>query len=233
MKRLLLIVAGAISGIFALLIFLSWPKPERLPTPAPPAVTAAAPVALPRSGSAAVQTSGKSIAAAPVVDDKRHAASTPPPALPSALLIPVDGIRPSQLTDTYDQARGSERRHQALDILAPKGTKVFAMADGRLVKLFNSKPGGLTVYQFDTTEQFAYYYAHLDRYADGLTEGMLLKRGDLIGFVGSTGNADPSAPHLHLAIFVLTPEKQWWKGEPINPYPLLQNVFPALPVPGI
>lgn len=139
------------------------------------------------------------------------------------LLIPVVGIKPSQLMDTFDQARGKERRHEALDILAPKGTQVVAVADGKVVKLFNSKPGGLTVYQFDVTERFAYYYAHLDHYASGVAEGTYLKRGDLVGYVGNTGNADPAAPHLHFAIFTLTPEKQWWKGTPLNPYPLLRE----------
>jgi murein DD-endopeptidase MepM/ murein hydrolase activator NlpD len=105
--------------------------------------------------------------------------------------------------------------------MAPKGTKVVAAADGKIVKLFTSKPGGLTVYQFDPTEKYAYYYAHLDRYADGLKEGAEFKRGDLIGYVGTTGNADPNAPHLHFAVFELTPEKQWWKGTPVDPYPLL------------
>jgi murein DD-endopeptidase MepM/ murein hydrolase activator NlpD len=137
------------------------------------------------------------------------------------LLIPVAGISASQLNDTFNQARGAERRHEALDIPAPKGTQVLAVADGKIVKLFDSKPGGLTVYQFDTSEKFAYYYAHLDRYAAGIKEGTTLKRGDLIGYVGTTGNADPATPHLHFAIFALSPDKQWWKGSPINPYPLL------------
>ena len=93
-----------------------------------------------------------------------------------------------------------------------------AVEDGHIQKLFTSKAGGLTIYQFDPTGTFTYYYAHLDRYADGLGEGQLVKRGDVIGYVGSTGNASPDAPHLHFAIFRLGPEKQWWKGEPINPY---------------
>ena len=94
--------------------------------------------------------------------------------------------------------------------------------DGKLVKLFNSKPGGLTVYQFDPSSRLTYYYAHLDRYADGIREGMPLRRGELIGYVGSTGNASPEAPHLHFAVFVLGPEKQWWRGEPLNPYSALR-----------
>lgn len=150
-------------------------------------------------------------------------ASVPLAAVPAAdqLLIPVEGIPASALKDTFNDARGAERRHEAIDILAPKGTQVFAVADGKIAKLFNSKPGGLTVYQFDTTEKFAYYYAHLDQYAANVKEGMTLKRGDLVGYVGSSGNADPTAPHLHFAIFELGPEKQWWKGSPINPYPLM------------
>ena len=142
---------------------------------------------------------------------------------PGKLMIPVEGIKQAQLVDTYDQARGTERHHEALDIMAPKGTKVYAVADGKLVKLFNSKPGGLTVYQFDPTEKYAYYYAHLDRYADNLKEGAELKRGDLIGYVGVTGNSNPNGPHLHFAVFELTPAKQWWKGTPLNPYPLLAD----------
>jgi murein DD-endopeptidase MepM/ murein hydrolase activator NlpD len=144
-----------------------------------------------------------------------------PPAAPGKLLIPVEGIRAADLSDTFGQARGSERRHEALDIMAPKGTRVLAAGDGKVVKLFTSKPGGLTVYQFDPGEKYAYYYAHLDRYAPGLKEGAQLKRGDLVGFVGTTGNANPDGPHLHFAVVELTPEKQWWKGTPVNPYPLL------------
>jgi murein DD-endopeptidase MepM/ murein hydrolase activator NlpD len=140
---------------------------------------------------------------------------------PGKLMVPVDGMRLAGIKDTFDQPRGTERHHEALDIMAPKGTKVIAAADGKVVKLFTSKPGGLTIYQFDPTEKYAYYYAHLDRYADGLQEGAEIKRGDLIGYVGVTGNSDPNAPHLHFAVFELTPEKQWWKGTPVNPYPLL------------
>ncbi|HEV2007337.1 MAG TPA: M23 family metallopeptidase [Burkholderiales bacterium] len=136
-------------------------------------------------------------------------------------MIPVSGIKASQLSDTFAQARGGGRAHDAIDIPAPRGTPVFAVDDGKVVKLFNSKPGGLTVYQFDPSEKFAYYYAHLDSYAPGLAEGQQLKRGELVGYVGSTGNANPAAPHLHFAIFVLGPEKRWWQGTAINPYPFL------------
>lgn len=174
----------------------------------------------------------------PSVDAAAVAVQNPPAAMPGVvaappvqnnvklaekLLIPVAGIKAGQLRDTFDQIRGPERRHEAIDIMAPTGTKVFAVADGKVVKLFNSKQGGLTAYQFDATEKYAFYYAHLDQYAPGFSEGSMLKRGDLIGYVGYTGNANPSAPHLHFAIFELGPEKQWWKGAPINPFPLFQD----------
>jgi len=139
------------------------------------------------------------------------------------LLVPVQGIRLANLSNTYDQPRGNQRQHEALDIMAPKGTPVLAASDGKVAKLFTSKPGGTTLYQFDPLEKYAYYYAHLDRYADGIKEGMDLKRGDVIGYVGVTGNSDPNAPHLHFAVFELTPEKQWWKGTPLNPFPLMSD----------
>lgn len=138
------------------------------------------------------------------------------------LLIPVKGIDRKALRDNFDEYRG-KRRHEALDIMAPRGTPVLAVGDGKVVKLFKSVPGGLTLYQFDTDERFAYYYAHLDRYADGLKEGVTLKRGEILGYVGSTGNAPPNAPHLHFTIIKLDPDKRWWKGSPINPYPYLAS----------
>ncbi|MEP6825369.1 MAG: M23 family metallopeptidase [Ramlibacter sp.] len=142
-----------------------------------------------------------------------------------SLLIPVEGVAAQALQDTYVQGRG-ERIHEAIDIMAAHGTRVVAVDDGRLVKLFNSVPGGLTAYQFDPQGNLAYYYAHLDRYAEGLKEGMTLRRGDLIGYVGSTGNAAAGAPHLHFAVFRLGPERQWWKGQPLNPYAALRKAGP-------
>lgn len=136
------------------------------------------------------------------------------------LLIPVLGVTAGQLTDMFADSRGG-RSHGAIDIMAARGTTVQAVEDGRVVKLFKSVPGGLTVYQFDPTERYAFYYAHLDRYASDLVEGRILKRGDVIGYVGSTGNASSNAPHLHFAIHVLGPEKRWWEGTAINPYPFL------------
>jgi murein DD-endopeptidase MepM/ murein hydrolase activator NlpD len=138
-----------------------------------------------------------------------------------ALLLPVQGVQASKLVDTFTQSRGAGRVHDAIDIMAARGTPVLAVADGRVAKLFTSKPGGLTVYQFDREEKLAYYYAHLDHYAPNLAEGQQLKRGEVLGYVGSTGNASPEAPHLHFAVFVLGPEKHWWQGTAVNPYPLL------------
>lgn len=139
------------------------------------------------------------------------------------LIVPVEGIPAASLMDMYEEKRGGQRKHEAIDIVAPKGTRVLAVDDGVVAKLFTSVPGGLTLYQFDREGKLAYYYAHLDRYAEGLKEGMALKRGDTVGYVGITGNAPPGTPHLHFAVFRLGPEKQWWKGEPVNPYPALRN----------
>jgi murein DD-endopeptidase MepM/ murein hydrolase activator NlpD len=139
------------------------------------------------------------------------------------LKIPVEGADEDDLRDTFADARGSGRAHEALDIMAPRNTPVLAADDGVIAKLFNSQGGGgITIYQFDPTETYCYYYAHLDRYASGLKEGQRVRRGDVIAYVGSTGNASPDAPHLHFAIFRLGLERQWWKGEPINPYPVLK-----------
>lgn len=137
------------------------------------------------------------------------------------LLIPVDGVTRKQLRDNFDETRGSKRRHDALDIMAPRGTPVYAVDDGRVAKLFKSAAGGLTIYQFDPGQQHAYYYAHLDAYAKGLVEGMTVNRGDVVGYVGSTGNAPAHAPHLHFTIFRLGPDRKWWKGTAVNPYPYL------------
>lgn len=139
------------------------------------------------------------------------------------LVMPVVGARSIDLRDNFEETRGS-RRHEAIDILAPRGTPVVAVDEGRVAKLFNSKQGGLTVYQFDRDETHAYYYAHLDRYAEGLKEAAYLRRGDPVGSVGTSGNAPPDTPHLHFAIFELGPEKRWWEGKPVNPYPFLMKV---------
>jgi murein DD-endopeptidase MepM/ murein hydrolase activator NlpD len=135
------------------------------------------------------------------------------------LLLPVPSADARRLRDDFADPR-SGHSHEALDILAPRGSPVVAVDDGVVQKLFTSVRGGLTVYQFDPEGTYCYYYAHLDRYAPGLREGLTLKKGDRIGDVGTTGNAPPDTPHLHFAIFKMGPEKQWWKGAALNPYPL-------------
>jgi murein DD-endopeptidase MepM/ murein hydrolase activator NlpD len=139
------------------------------------------------------------------------------------LLLPVQGIRPEALQDTFTDARGGgARSHEALDIAAPRNTPILAVEDGKVAKLFTSKLGGLTIYQFDPSTTYAYYYAHLERYADGLKEGDPVRRGQVLGYVGTSGDAPPDAPHLHFAILRLTPEKHWWQGTALNPYPILR-----------
>ena len=138
------------------------------------------------------------------------------------LIVPIAGIPRSSLRDTFDERRGGGR-HEAIDIAAPHGTPVVAVGDGRIVKLFESAPGGHTIYQFDRDEVFAYYYAHLEGYAPGLQAGMPVKRGDVLGYVGATGNAVYGAPHLHFAIFRLGRERVWWQGTPMNPHAFLND----------
>lgn len=136
--------------------------------------------------------------------------------------MPLAGIDPDKLTSNFSQTRAGHA-HEALDLMAPRGTPVMAVVEGNVAKLFTSKEGGLTVYQFDNAGVWCYYYAHLDHYVAGLKEGMLLRRGQVLGYVGSTGNASPDAPHLHFAVFRLGPEKQWWKGTAVDPLPILQG----------
>jgi murein DD-endopeptidase MepM/ murein hydrolase activator NlpD len=143
-------------------------------------------------------------------------------ALPQ-LQVPIAGVSADSLKGTFSENRDG-RAHEALDIMARRGTSVMAAAEGNVVKLFNSKQGGLTVYQFDDSQTYCYYYAHLDRYAPGLREGMLLRPGNVLGYVGSSGNASPKSPHLHFAVFRLGPEKKWWAGTAIDPLPLLRGV---------
>ncbi|AOD16065.1 peptidoglycan DD-metalloendopeptidase family protein [Xanthomonas fragariae] len=180
------------------------------PAPAP---AVAASVAAPATDAAPINTS---------------VATTPAPSADTAvsetgLLIPVQGISNSQLQDTFTDARSEGRVHDAIDILAPTGTPVVAVTDGTVEKLFTSERGGLTLYQFDPNGTYCYYYAHLESYADGLAEKQSIKRGQIIGYVGSTGDANPAAPHLHFEIHRLGPEKHWWKGDVLNPYPVLHG----------
>ena len=140
---------------------------------------------------------------------------------PSGLAIPVVGVKADALADTYDAARGAGRRHDAIDIMSAEGTPVIAAADGTIEKLFNSVRGGITIYVRSPDQKWEYYYAHLSAYAPGLAEGQQVKRGQVIGRVGHTGDASAAGPHLHFAINSMRPSDRWWNGTPINPYPLL------------
>ncbi len=160
---------------------------------------------------------------------ERRADPTASPLPPSAdhlkgraLVMPVEGIRPEQLVDSFSDKRSGTRAHEAIDILAPRNTPVKAVEDGTIARLFYSKAGGTTIYQFDPSEQFCYYYAHLERYADGLQEGTKVRKGQVLGYVGTSGNAPKDTPHLHFAVFRLTASKHWWEGTPIDPYPALR-----------
>jgi murein DD-endopeptidase MepM/ murein hydrolase activator NlpD len=169
-------------------------------------------------------------AAEPTVSPARPEPSPPAPAATASdleilrgrrLLVPVRGVDAADLADDFADERSGGRRHHAIDILAPRDTPVVAVDDGRIEKLFESEFGGLTVYQFDPTGTFCYSYAHLERYPRGLVEGGAVRRGDTVGFVGTSGNAPRNTPHLHFAIYRLGPERRWWEGEPINPYLVL------------
>jgi murein DD-endopeptidase MepM/ murein hydrolase activator NlpD len=183
----------------------------------------------------------KGVEVKPSLKETPPAVSPPPPAMsapaPSApvmsanvteelrsrsLTLPVQGIKKDDLRDTFDEMRGGSRRHEAMDILAPRNTPVFAVEDGKIARLFLSDAGGITIYQYDPTETYVYYYAHLERYAEGLKEGDSVKRGQVIGYVGTTGNAPRDTPHLHFAIFKMTDDKRWWQGTPIDPYSVLR-----------
>lgn len=138
------------------------------------------------------------------------------------LIIPVEGVLPAALTDTFTQARGSGARpHDAIDIMAPRGSAVIAATDGRIEKLFWSEAGGRTLYLRSPDRRTLYYYAHLDGYAPGVREGLAVRRGQRTARVGSSGNADPAGPHLHFAVHAIAPGEPWHGGRPVNPYPLL------------
>jgi murein DD-endopeptidase MepM/ murein hydrolase activator NlpD len=194
------------------------------------------------SGAAAVaepliQAAPRKVEVKPTKKEEPAPVAPPPPAAtttPAATLtaiddlrnrqltLPVQGIKREELRDTFNEARGSSRKHEALDVLAPRNTPVLAVEDGKVARLFLSDAGGITIYQFDPTETYCYYYAHLERYAEGLKEGAPIKRGQVIGYVGTTGNAPRDTPHLHFAIFKMTDEKRWWQGTALDPYSVLK-----------
>jgi murein DD-endopeptidase MepM/ murein hydrolase activator NlpD len=220
----LLVVAAACGASLTLALVVRSCERERPPLVAAPAPAADAPRAGPPAVGPVPDSEPRARADRLEADATTVAPSPASPVLPAVddlrsrlLTLPVEGVTPAQLQPSFEQARGA-RRHEAIDILAPAGTPVFAVEGGRIAKLFVSDRGGLTIYQFDPLERYAYYYAHLSRYASGLQEGQPVARGDVIGYVGVSGNAPPDAPHLHFAIFELGPEKRWWEGTPIDPF---------------
>jgi murein DD-endopeptidase MepM/ murein hydrolase activator NlpD len=203
------------------------PRPDSTAPPAALPAPPPAPVPAPSPSKAILDALRSDTLVAPAdAADTMEVAPTPAELaeLSAALTIPVQGIHASELLDTFDAARGdtaSPRRHDALDIPAPRGTPVLSAADGRLLRLFTSAAGGLMIYAADPSEHFVLLYAHLDRYATGLREGMPLRRGQVIGYVGTTGNAPPNVPHLHFGISRTKDVKEWWTGRAIDPKPLL------------
>jgi murein DD-endopeptidase MepM/ murein hydrolase activator NlpD len=242
--RVLLLAASILLGVAALVWYLTSRSRHATPvTPitTPPATSelsnpagsagdiaasaSATPSAMPQS------TPDASPSATPSSTPATTPTSSPAPVAPGdhasnsanagELLIPVAGIRPEQLQDTYTQSRSAGRTHNSIDIMAARNTPVLAAADGQIIKLFQSERGGITLYQLGTDNRTVYYYAHLERYADGITENRFARRGEIIGYVGDSGNAGRDNCHLHFSIWLVTDPKRFWDGENINPYPLL------------
>ncbi len=140
-----------------------------------------------------------------------------------ALLIPVEGIEGSQLQNDFQDPRSGNRTHQALDILAPRGQPVLAVEDGVILRLSNGARSGLAIHQWGPKKRYIYFYAHLEAFAEGLQKGNTVRRGQVLGYVGTTGNAPPDTPHLHFAIRRVLEPRTWWRGEMINPYPVLRE----------
>ena len=164
-----------------------------------------------------------SITPSPDPNPTIYVSPTPVSAQPGKLLIPVVGIGPDQLLDTFTASRSEGRTHDAIDIMAPAGTPVVAVADGEIVKFHDSEAGGITIYQISADKRFFFYYAHLQSRAHGITEGQFAKQGSIIGYVGDTGNAGPGNTHLHFSINAVTDPKRFWDGVSVNPYPILKG----------
>jgi murein DD-endopeptidase MepM/ murein hydrolase activator NlpD len=142
------------------------------------------------------------------------------------LQVPVEGVKADELRASFNDRRGPGREHEAIDILAPRHTPVLAVEDGSIARLFESRAGGLTVYQFDPSGEYVYYYAHLEGYAAGLRESDPVKRGQVLGYVGTSGNAPKDVPHLHFAIARVADARRWWGGEPVDPFEALRPIGP-------
>lgn len=225
-RAVILLVFGM---VFTFVIWLS------LHVQRPSPVDSVAPLQSSPTPAATIQTAlPSSPAPTPTVGATPPAAATPsvmatprasitPDVAPGSLVIPVIGVLPEQLRDTFDEARSEGRTHNAIDIMAACGTPVVAAIDGKILRLFQSERGGITIYQMGPDNKTVYYYAHLSRYAEGLAVGQSVKQGRLLAYVGDTGNAGAGNCHLHFAIWTVTNPKRYWDGEQINPYPLLRR----------
>lgn len=139
-----------------------------------------------------------------------------------SLMVPVEGVSPRELRDSFNDARDGGRTHRATDILAPRGTPVVATIDGEVLRLRQNSAGGITAYLVDSERRYLYYYAHLDHYSDRITEGLKVEQGFLIGYVGTSGNAPPDTPHLHFQVMRLSPgQRDWWNGTPVDVRPFI------------
>jgi|GEM_PF-347068 len=251
------LTAGLITAT-ALLAALLWmltpryapgPLPRNAPRLPPPETTGAGGPSIRDPREARLPFSPDSVASktlSPAVRrgqpaDSSGFAMSPTPGIPFTpadldtlrLMIPVAGIGPDDLADTYDDARSDERSHHAIDIMAAHGAPVLAAADGRILRLFTSEPGGITIYQLSADGRRVYYYAHLDRYAEGIAEGDAVRTGDVIAYVGDTGNAGAGNYHLHFAVWMVTEPSRYWDGLTINPYPVLMRSAGKTPAPGV
>lgn len=211
MRQVFAFALGWIFGSIALLLFLN-SRGRLVPPAGPPATTSS------------IASAGETEPPGMTRETSRV------DAIPSDLLardemvaIPVRGIDAADLRGSFGDARSEGRRHNAIDIRAPLGTPVLSATDGTVRKLFTSRAGGLTIYVFDKRNRYVYYYAHLARYADGLIEGKKVRQGEIIGYVGATGNAAAAGPHLHFAIEKLPRTLEWSKGSAIDPYPVLMS----------
>jgi len=217
----------ALTIILVLAIFLVWLSRRRgyqnIVTFSPAPVIGPSPLINSSASPSAPPNAEMPPAATPSAEANATQSSPTPLVQTSDLIIPVAGVRADQLLDTFSAARGEGRVHDAIDIPAPKGTPVLAVAGGKILRLFQSNAGGTTIYQVSNDQKFIYYYAHLDRYADGLNEGHIVTQGETIAYVGDTGNAGAGNYHLHFSIAITSDPKRWWEGVNINPYPLLRK----------
>ena len=218
-RRILVITYFIVLHIVAVYFVIDRSWAEYGPVAKPP--TTADPAASPTDGppSSPARPGTNSAPAPPATTET----PTAPAANPGGLIIPVLGVKGSQLTDSFADARSSARSHDAIDIPAPAGTPVLAAADGEIIKFFDSELGGITIYQLSADRNFVYYYAHLQRRADDVTVGMRVRQGKTIAYVGDTGNAGVGNYHLHFSIAAVTDPKRYWEGVYINPYPLLKD----------